>query len=381
MKYSKPMIWIALAGALAWAGFTLQANREAASAGDKPLFSTWGWKTDFTKHAVSYEEIFSGGPPKDGIPPIDQPQFVTPKEADGWLKDVEPVVVVEINGKARAYPLQILTWHEIVNDTLGGTPVSVTFCPLCNAAIAFDRRFEGRVLDFGTTGKLRNSDLVMYDRQTESWWQQFTGEAIIGELIGKTLKMIPAAIVGYGHFKKTHPDGGVLSKKTGYTRPYGRNPYAGYDNIKNVPFLYSGPKDDRLPPMERVVAVTIGDVDRAYPFSVLAKERAVNDQVNGKDVVVFHADGAASALDGSDIASSKDVGATGVFDPNLNGRKLTFTPETNGFRDEQTGSHWNVLGLSVEGPQKGQRLTPVLHGNHFAFSWFAFKPKTSIYKP
>ncbi len=366
---------LGLGGALAVPG------AGTAAAGDRPLFSTWGWKTNFKKHSVPYTEILSGGPPKDGIPAVSRPKFVSQKKADVWLKDVEPVVVLEIGGEAKAYPLQILTWHEIVNDSLNGTPVTVTFCPLCNAAIAFDRRLEGRLLDFGTTGKLRNSDLVMYDRQTETWWQQFTGEGIIGDLTGKKLKMVPASIVGYGHFKKTYPRAEVLSKETGYRRAYGRNPYVGYDNIKNVPFLYRGPMDKRLPPMERVVAITIGNVDRAYPFTVLAKVRAVNDRVNGRDVVVFHSAGATSALDDRQIASSKDVGATGVFDPSLSGKKLTFKAEKDGFRDAETGSRWNVMGLAVEGPLKGQRLKPVLHGSHFAFSWFAFKPNTSIYSP
>ena len=366
----------------AWMGWAAgPAVDFARAASDQPLFSTWGWKTNFKKHSVPYEEILSGGPPKDGIPAVDNPKFVSQKEADKWLKDIEPVVVVEHKGEARAYPLQILTWHEIANDRLNGLPVSVTFCPLCNAAIAFDRRLDGRLLDFGTTGKLRNSDLIMYDRQTESWWQQFTGEAIIGDLLGKQLNMVPASIVGYGHFKKAHPGGSVLSRKTGFTRAYGRNPYTGYDDIRSIPFLYRGPKDDRLPPMERVVAVTIGKSDKAYPYSVLSKKRVVHDKVGGRDVVVFHSDGAASALDGSSIANSRDVGATGVFDPNLNGKKLTFRSAKDGITDKETGSRWDILGQAIGGQLKGSRLTPVLHGNHFAFSWFAFKPGTKVYTP
>ncbi|MFQ5692190.1 MAG: DUF3179 domain-containing protein [Nitrospinota bacterium] len=373
---------LALAALLGWGGALLLTAADPAEAEDSPqTFSTWGWKTNFKKHTVPYAEILSGGPPKDGIPAVDNPKFVTQKEADGWLKDVEPVVVLEIGGVAKAYPLQILMWHEIVNDTLNGTPVSVTFCPLCNSAIAFDRRLDGRLLDFGTTGKLQKSNLVMYDRQTESWWEQFTGRGIVGDLIGKQLKMLPAAIVGYGHFKKTYPNAPVLSRKTGHIRPYGRNPYVGYDDINSVPFLFRGPVDKRLPPMERVVAVTLGDVDRAYPFSVLAKLRVVNDRVAGRDVVVFHSLGAASALDGREIAASRDVGATGVFDRNLDGKKLSFRADGADFRDAETGSRWTVLGLAVEGPLKGKRLRPILNGSHFAFSWFAFKPNTSVYTP
>jgi hypothetical protein len=152
---------------------------------------TAGWQTDFSQHSVPLSEFQSGGPPRDGIPPIDNPRYVSPAEADTWLAPDEPVIAVALEQDdehvvARAYPLQILLWHEIVNDTLGETPVTVTFCPLCYTAVAYDRRLEpgGTIYDFGTTGNLRHSDLVMWDRQTESWWQQFSGEAIVGELTG-----------------------------------------------------------------------------------------------------------------------------------------------------------------------------------------------------
>ena len=167
--------------------------------------STLGWDTDFTLHSVAFDEIMSGGPPRDGIPPLDSPSFVSPDDADAWLANREPVISFELNGEAKAYPLQILTWHEIVNDEVGGVPVIVTFCPLCNSAIVFDRRLDGVVLDFGTSGRLRNSDLIMWDRQTESWWQQLTGEAIIGKLTGHTLEFLPAPIVSWADFKAAHP--------------------------------------------------------------------------------------------------------------------------------------------------------------------------------
>ncbi len=143
------------------------------------------WSTDFSKHTVPLEEFTSGGPPKDGIRSIDRPSFVTVREADDWLKDREPVAVVRVNGVTKAYPLSILIWHEIVNDEIGGEPVTVTYCPLCNTTIAFDRNFDGQVLEFGTTGRLRHSDLVMYDRQSETWWQQATGEGLVGAVRGR----------------------------------------------------------------------------------------------------------------------------------------------------------------------------------------------------
>ena len=339
------------------------------------------WRTDFSKHSVPLDEIISGGPPKDGIPSIDNPKFVSFDEADEWLKDVEPVIILENKNVARAYPLQILTWHEIVNDLMAGDPVAITFCPLCNSAIAFDGRLDGMVYDFGTTGRLRNSDLVMYDRQTESWWQQFTGEAIVGELTGKKLKMLPASIVSYADFKRAYPNGSVLSRDTGFSRPYGRNPYVGYDRIDNTPFLYTGELDRRLLPMERVVAVTVGDVDKAYPFSVVSEKRVINDSINGSELVLFHSFGTSSALDRDDIASSRDVGATGVFEPYVDGRKLTFVKDGDLIKDKETGSAWSVLGKAISGSLAGKSLKPIVHANHFAFVWLAFKPDTLIYKP
>src|SRR5216683_6952868 len=182
-------------------------------------FSTRGWKTNFSKAQVPLSDIESGGPPRDGIPPIDQPKFVSPAEAGAWMKDQEPVIAFELNGNARAYPLQILIWHEIVDDEVGGVPVAITFCPLCNTAIAFDRRVDGQTLRFGTTGNLRRSDLVMWsDDPGETWWQQITGEALVGDLVGRQLTMLPAEIVSFADFKAAFPSGQVLSRDTGNPR-------------------------------------------------------------------------------------------------------------------------------------------------------------------
>ncbi len=187
--------------------FCLWASQAAAN----PDYWRHEWpKTDFTKHSIPLADILSGGPPKDGIPPIDDPAFKPVSEIDA-LGETEPVIGVSINGKAKAYPLRILMRHEIVNDELGGVPITVTFCPLCNAAMVFDRRVGDKVLDFGTTGKLRNSDLVMWDRQTESWWQQFLGEAIVGSMTGTKLKALPVRLESWRNFKKRFQKGQVLS--------------------------------------------------------------------------------------------------------------------------------------------------------------------------
>ena len=343
-------------------------------------FRTSGWKTDFSTHSVPYSDIFSGDPPRDGIPPIDDPKCTTFDDADEWIEALEPVIALEINGDGRAYPLQIMTWHEIVNDTVGGVPATITFCPLCSSAIAFDRTLDGVVYDFGTSGNLRNSDLVMWDRQTESWWQQFIGEAIVGELTGTKLKLLPATVISWNDFEEAYPEGKVLSRDTGFRRDYGRKPYAGYDRVDLPPFLYFGEPDGRLLPKERVAAVSIGDIDVAFPFSVLEKEHVVNYSTNGLDMAVFFTPDTRSALDDDRISQARSVGATGIFDADLNDQKLTFQWDDGKILDEQTGSEWNILGQSVSGELSGQQLTPIVHGDHFWFAWAAFRPDTIIYQ-
>ena len=341
--------------------------------------SARGWDTDFSRHTVPYSEI-KFVIPRDNIPSIDDPKFVGTREAAAWLKGVEPVVSLEIEGDVRAYPLQILTWHEIVNDMVGDVPVAVTFCPLCNSAIAFDRRLDGQVLEFGVSGNLRNSDLIMYDRQTHSWWQQFTGEGIVGEHAGRSLDYIFASIVSFDDFSAAHPDGRVLSRDTGYARQYGRNPYAGYDTFGGNPFLFTGDLDGRLLPVERVVAVTIDGVDVAFPLSALQEEGVINYAVGGRQIAVFHKFGTASALDASTIADSRDVGAAGVFDALLDGQTLTFSVRDGAIVDDNTGSVWDIFGNAVEGTLAGKSLAPVVHGNHFWFAWAVFKPDTILYQ-
>ncbi len=343
--------------------------------------------TDFTRHAVPYTEIISGGPSKDGIPAIDAPKFVTTSEAAAWLEAVEPVVLLALNGEVRAYPLQILIWHELVNDTVGGVPVGVTFCPLCNTATAFERTVAGQVLDFGTTGRLRYSNMLMYDRPTESWWQQATGEALVGELLGAQLVMLPAAIVSWHDFQTAHPDSLVLSRETGYTRPYGQNPYAGYDDVNQSPFVYnswlssySGPAvPQALLPMTRVLTVDLAGEAVAYPYAALQAAGVVNDSVGGQALVVLWTAGTASALDTPLIAEGRDVGAAVAYSRVVDGQTLTFASVDGRILDQETGSGWDGLGQGVSGPLAGQQLTPVVAFNHFWFSWAAFKPETRIY--
>jgi hypothetical protein len=273
---------------------------------------TAGWDTDFSRHTVPLSEFVSGGPGKDGIPSLDERRFVSVAEADAWLADREPVIELVLGGVARAYPIQIMVWHEIVNDEVAGTPVAVTFCPLCNTAPVFDRRLDGRVLDFGTTGNLRNSDLVMYDRQTESWWQQFGGEAVVGELAGAVLEQLPAQIVAWEDFARRHPDSEVLSQDTGFARDYGRNPYSGYDDVDSSPFFPVEGEDDRLAPKERVVFLERDGDALVVPFTLLAKEESVEVVVGGERVVVEWVPGVRSPLDAPFVAAGREVGSAAV---------------------------------------------------------------------
>jgi hypothetical protein len=341
------------------------------------------WNTDWERRTIEYHELLHGGPPRDGIPPLDDPTFVSTRDAGDWLEDNEPVIAFVEQDDARAYPLQILIWHEIVNDIVGDTPVLVTFCPLCNSSIVFDRRVKGEVYEFGTSGLLRNSDLVMYDRTTESLWQQLTGNGIVGDHAGDRLTFLPSSIVSFGDFREAYPLGKILSRETGYTRNYGSNPYVGYDRIGQSPFLYNGEVDGRLTAMERVVAVTLmrgnEEINVAYPYAALARAGVINDVQGGVHLVVFHEEGTSSALDSRDIKAGRDIGATGVFSPVVDGKVLTFARRGGTLRDRETGSTWDIFGRAVKGTLAGTQLEPVVHGDHFWFAWAAFKPKTVVY--
>lgn len=343
------------------------------------LKSAWP-ETDFSQRTVALDSIRSGGPPKDGIPSIDDPRFVDVDAAREWIEPKEPVIVVEIGGDARAYPLQILTWHEIVNDRVGGRPVAVTFCPLCNASVVFDRRIDGQAVEFGTTGRLRKSDLVMYDRRTESWWQQFTGKGIVGTHAGRELQRIPSRLVAFRDFAAAHPDGRVLSRDTGHEKPYGINPYGGYDSVGNNPFMLDEAPDGRLPAMARVLGIETDRRSHVFPLTALAAAPLQNRELDGLPVVIIANRHLRSVLDRERIAESRTVPAANAYDRRLDGRVLEFSLQDGAIVDRQTGSHWNVLGEAVSGPLAGQRLEPAPGGVHFAFAWLAFRPESHVHQ-
>ena len=302
MRHLLPALALLSAGVLAALG---------SAARGQPAFWLSEWpNTDFgTTSVESWTEIRGGGPPRDGIPALDSPRFIGVAEDDD-IQDREPVVTVELAGeRPRAYPLRYLIWHEIVNDEMGGLPYAVTYCPLCNSVPVFDRRVDGRLLSFGVTGKLRGSNLIMYDRQTESWWQQATGEAIVGALTGAELRQIPAWQESYAEFRARNPDGLVMARPD-WPRRYGTNPYEGYENARR-PFLYSGEDPPHgIPALARVLRVG----DRAWPLERLRRAGELREA----GLVISWRAGQASALDTRRIAQGRDVGTIRVRDESGN---------------------------------------------------------------
>jgi uncharacterized protein DUF3179 len=273
-----------------------------------PGFWKYEWpKTDFSKTIIeSWTEIRSGGPPKDGIPAIDDPK-IHRASSEGGLKANEPVITVALSGNSeRAYPIRYLIWHEIVNDTIGAVPIAVTFCPLCNSGVTFDRRTDQGVLNFGVSGKLRNSDMVMFDRETESWWQQAVGQAIVGDLAGTELKMLPSWLESWSQFRERNGRDGLVMMQPATSRAYGRNPYQGYDTTSR-PFLYDGEMPPHgISPVARVVRVG----NKAWPVARVREEGGVNEA----GAYISWEPGQASALDTGIIANGRDVGTIRVRD-------------------------------------------------------------------
>lgn len=358
-------------------GLVLAATWSLPAAAQAPQTPQTPWRTDTTRKIIALADL-SGTGQRDGIPSLTYPAFETIAGASEWLKDREPVAVVTRDGAARAYPIQILMYHDVVNDSMGGVPIAVTFCILCQSAVAYDRRFDGKVLDFGYAGYLHNSNLVIYDRQTETWWGQIVGQGLVGSYAGRKLTRLSAPVMSFAEFKRYAPEGVVLSRKTGYDRPYGTNRLAGYDEQPNpIARIFRKDVDVRLPAKERVLVIERGDDIAAAPFSLLAKERVVTAEVGGHPVVMFWAPGTASIY-AANTAEGKDVGAAIGYDPRVDGRTLHFRAMEEGFEDRETGSQWTLAGQAVSGPLAGKALTAVDDGVHLWFAWAAYRPTTRV---
>ena len=370
-------------------GGATRSSQDVTVVGDDPKAAltsdvrdaTEPWDTDWSRRTVDPGEFLVGIPavdPRDRIPPIDTPRF-EPIEAADWLDDREPGALVQFNDEVRFYPLSILTRHEIVNDRYGDIPVAVTFCPLCNTALTFDRRVDGKALRFGVSGLLRKSDLVMWDDATTTLWQQITGEAVVGELAGTQLDIISTAIVSYGDAKESFPDALSLATDTGFGINYGANPYEAYSS-SNQPFLFDDDPDPRFPALSRVVGVSVDGVDKAYPFELISEKGAVNDVLGDTPIAVLWGGETADALDSSTVADGQAIGSGIAFDRTVGGQTLTLS--TSGedlFTDAETSSTWNLLGQAVDGPLAGEQMDTVSHRNEFWFAWASFFPDGDVY--
>ena len=317
------------------------------------------------KSIVPLEQIVSGGPPPDGIPSIDSPKFTSVKEADEILEDSELVVGLNVNGDIRAYPLQILVWHEIVNDNVGGVPVAITYCPLCFTNQIFNRTLQdGNVVEFGTSGKLYNSNLVMYDRTSDSLWSQGLAQGIVGKYAGVNLQRIPFDVANWKEWKELYPESKVLSRETGSSRPYGADPYGDYYTNSEVLFPISN-QDDRLGLKEIVIGLENNGQYKTYKLQDVEDKKIINDEINNKPIALF----------------SSFPFMVRAFDPVVNGQALQYkyNPQNSTFVDLQTGSEWNFEGIAINGELKGKELIRLPYDEGFWFEWVAFHPETELY--
>lgn len=266
--------------------------------------------TDGTKHSIPLNEILGGGPPKDGIPSIDNPKFVSIGEASEFLNDSEPGIALEINDIARFYPFQILVWHEIVNDTINGERVLVTYCPLCLSGIVFDPVVRGERVEFGTSGKLWNSNLVMYDRKTDSLWSQILGEAIVGEMTGTRLTVLSSDMIRFGEFRKQYPNGSVLSRDTGTAKFYGQDPYGDYYTTPGTYFPV-GKTDDRLGDKDFVLGIVVNGRAKAYWPEAVKKVGEITDEFEGKTIIARY---------------EKEIDAVRLFEKKADGMLIRINP-------------------------------------------------------
>ncbi len=316
------------------------------------------------RYVVPPEDIVSGGPPKDGIPSIDNPIFVSREEAESFMRELDVVIGLYYKGVARAYPHKILVWHEIVNDIIEDTPIAVTYCPLCYTSLAFIRVINGEPVEFGTSGLLYNSNLVMYDRKTDTLWSQQLGLGILGPLAGVRLEKIQVDVMKWKLWRELYPDTEVLSTETGYSRPYGSDPYSPYLYYTSDEIWFPVKhRDDRLHPKTVIYGIIVDGKAKAYVADKLLESKVVNDSINGVKVVIFN------PLEGLVRAYKQKLG-------NI---VLDFEWHNGMFIDKQTGSEWNVYGEAVQGPLKGKKLTPIITEISFWFAWVSFYPDTEVY--
>jgi len=279
---------------------------------------------DLSNTSIPSSEIKSGGPPKDGIPALDKPLMIPAADADYLLPD-DRVIGIEVNGESRAYPIKILNYHEIVNDIIGDKPLVVSYCPLCGSALVFNALVNNQKLSFGVSGLLYNSDVLMYDQETNSLWSQLMMEAVSGKMLGRRIDFISSEHTTWRDWRQEHPDTKVLSNNTGHSRNYNRSPYSGYEDVATLYFPVTN-RDDKIFAKEQVLGISVNDKFKAYPFSELEKEnKPITDTVGGSSFIITY-----DAINKSAVV------------------------------DSNSG---NIVSITL-----------------FWFAWYAFHPETEVYK-
>ncbi|MBK8659874.1 MAG: DUF3179 domain-containing protein [Bacteroidetes bacterium] len=359
---------------------------DAAAQLPNPEQIPYPWKTDTAKHTSAFADLHIAAE-KDAIRTLDFPSFIAKDHPQNTYYEYEPAIVIQFGNEARAYPLSVLTLFELANDSIGGKQVMVTFCPMCHAALVYNRTLKTpageKTFTFGVSGLLLHNDMVMYDHQTETWWEQLMGSGIAGDYSGKTLRMLPALLISVKDFFDRYPEGKILSPDAlnTYIKTHRHRPYHHLEHSGPLSGKYYLPEktDPRLPPQEHVLDIRLEGHDRIYPFHALAKAQVVNETVGETPIVIFYHQETVTVLDKDDLSKSKRVGSATVFESKLNGVSYSFHKAGDYFIDDRTKSMWDITGLCREGQLKGQQLTLVPHSHHFAFAYLAFYPDAEIY--
>jgi hypothetical protein len=366
-------------------GLLLLCSAGAQPANPKHL--PYQWTTDTSTHKVDLSEL-TIATIKDELPTLDYPKFIHRTDKLYNFYDHEPVIAITFSGQSKAYPLSLLTLFELSNDSLGGKQLMITYCPMCNAAIVYNRKVKKDgseyLLNFGISGLLMHNDMVMYDKETNSWWEQLMGSAIVGKMTGTDLEMMPALLISAKDYFDRFPQGEILSPegihllgKRHNHRPFHHLNHT--DNTLDTTFYLPEKVDPRLPPLERVLDIHTPDHTIIFPFHVLAEKQVVNEVSDKLHYTIFYHSETVTVLDEDKLSRSKKVGSATAFRSVQGKDTFTFTKAGDYFKDEQTGSTWDITGYCREGPAKGRQLWILPHSSHFAFAYLAFFPESIIY--
>ena len=340
------------------------------------------WNTNFQIASIALSELHTGDLERYRPVPIDIPRFDDVDEAEAFLHPHDPVIALAVGQAARAYPLRFLVWHEVVNDVVDERPVLVTYDPRTNATGVFERRLLGAAMRFRAADIVHRGSRLLWDSLTQSWWRQFTGKAVVGDLTCLRLRPRPSLLVSFAEFGRTFPRGRILdpgSRPDRDDRPqYGATNYPGYDSLPSPPPSFNGAADPRLPPTARVLALELNGQAAAFDFGHLAVQRVLNDELGGQPVVALWSPGALSVLDTLQIADARDVGMAAAHGREVDGRLLTFEFAEGAFRDRETGSVWSLSGRAISGPLAGAQLPPLVHNTPFWWAWAAHNPATRL---